>query len=126
MKIQFGILWALLLPVSCVSGPIDIPEDMTPAKIIQNAQKATDVNNYKGALQYYQALLERYGNVGEHLCTGEYEIAFIKYKQKKYAEARQGFENLLALYAEPGGESLPAQFRVLSEKMLSRLAEQGR
>lgn len=114
-----------MLLTSCASGPVDIPDDMTPAKIIQNAQAATDVNNYKRALQYYEALLERYGDVGEFLCTGKYEIAFIKYKQKKYAEARQGFEELLTRYAGPEGESLPPQFRVLAEKILSQLAERG-
>ncbi|MDR2211729.1 MAG: hypothetical protein LBO65_09755 [Spirochaetaceae bacterium] len=119
------LVCAFLVLASCVSGPVIIPQDMTPAKIIQRAQEATDVNNYNRALQYYAALLERYGSQGEYLCTGEYEIAFIRYKQRKYSEARRGFENLLALYAEPEGESLPAQFKVLAEKMLSQLAERG-
>lgn len=111
--------------MSCASSQIQVPADMSASKIIQKAQEATDTNKYKLAIQYYQVLLERYGDVGEYYCTGEYEIAFIRYKQKKYAEARRGFENLLALYNSAGGESLPPQFKVLSEKVLDRMNQKG-
>jgi len=111
--------------VSCASGPVQVPEDMTPSKIIQKAQEATDINRYKAAVQYYQILLERYGSVNEYYCIGEYEIAFIRYKQRKYAEARRGFEGLLVLYSAEGGETLPPQFKVLSEKVLARIAQKG-
>ena len=110
---------------ACASGPVTAPADMPPVKIIQKAQEASDVNKYKTALQYYEILRERHGDTGEFLVVAEYEIAFIRYKQKQYAEARLGFEDLLARYGRPGGESLPPQFKVLSEKMLARLAELG-
>ena len=126
MKLNFFFLAALLIVVmSCISGPVYIPEDMPPTKIIQLGQEATDGNKYKIAIQYYETLLERHGHIGEYYCTGEYEIAFIRYKQKRYAEARRGFENLLALYNEPGGNALPPQFRVLSEIVLARMNEKG-
>ena len=114
----------LTIFVSCTSGPVFVPDDMPPAKIIQLAQEATDTNKYKTAIQYYQILLERYGDIREYYCTGEYEIAFIRYKQKKYSEARKGFDNLLVLYSTEG-ETLPPQFRVLAEKVLSRMDEKG-
>ena len=121
------LLFAVLLIaiVSCVSGPVQVPEDMPPTKIIQRAQEATDDNKYNAAVQYYQILLERYGNIYEYYVTGEYEIAFIRYKQKRYSEARKGFENLLVLYSAEGSEALPPQFRVLSEKVLARIEEKG-
>ena len=109
---------------SCASGPVYVPDDMPPSKIIQLAQEATDLNKYKVAIQYYQILLERYGDIKEYYCTGEYEIAFIRYKQKRYSEARRGFENLLALYSTEG-ETLPPQFRVLAERVLARMDEKG-
>ena len=111
--------------VSCNSGPIQVPEDMPPTKIIQRAQEATDTNRYKVGIQYYQILLERYGDINEYYVMSEYEIAFIRYKQKRYTEARKGFENLLVLYSAEGGETLPPQFRVLSEKVLARMDERG-
>ena len=126
MKLRFLFLAITVMAVvSCVSGPVEVPEDMPPTKIIQRAQEAMDVNKYKAAIQYYQILLERYGDVNEYYVTGEYEIAFIRYKQKKYAEARKGFESLLVLYSAEGGETLPPQFRVLSEKVLARMNEKG-
>ena len=111
--------------VSCASGPVQVPEDTPPSKIIQRAQEATDVNKYKIAVQYYQILLERYGDINEYYCIGEYEIAFIRYKQKRYSEARRGFENLLVLYNSEGGETLPPQFKILAEKVLARMNEKG-
>ena len=114
----------LVIFFSCASGPVNAPPETPPAKIIQRAQEAADVNKYRIALQYYEILLERYGNFGEYLAVGEYEIAFIHYKQKRYLRARLGFETLLDRYAE-AGNGLPPQFKVLSEKMLNRLTELG-
>jgi len=121
------LLIAVIFPVflSCASGPVVVPEDMSPSKIIQKAQEAMDNNKYKVAIQYYQVLLERYGDISEYYCTAEYEIAFIRYKQKWYTDARRGFENLLVLYSAEGGETLPPQFRVLSEKVLAHIEEKG-
>jgi outer membrane protein assembly factor BamD (BamD/ComL family) len=98
---------------------------MPPQKIIQQAQEATDVNRYKVAIQYYEILLERYGDVPEYYCIANYEISFIRYKQRHYAEARRGFEQLLVLYSAEGGETLPRRYRVLAERVLSRMAEKG-
>jgi outer membrane protein assembly factor BamD (BamD/ComL family) len=97
---------------------------MAPAKIIQKAQEAADINKNKIALQYYEVLLERHSDSPEYLCTAEYEIAFIKYKQKKYGEARIGFELLLSRY-QSNGQSLPPQFKVLAEKVLTKITERG-
>ncbi|MDR2048228.1 MAG: tetratricopeptide repeat protein [Treponema sp.] len=119
------VLFLLCVLGSCATGPVEIPEDMTPAKIIQRAQEASDVNKYKIALQYYETLKERYGDSGEYLCTAEYEIAFIHYKQKKYPEARWEFESLLKRYEDVDAALLPPHFQILSEKMLSKLTEMG-
>jgi len=126
MKMR-SLLCAVLFPVflSCASGPVVVPEDMTPSKIIQRAQEAMDNNKYKVAIQYYQVLMERHGDVNEYYCIAEYEIAFIRYKQKQFAEARRGFEGLLVLYSAEGGDTLPRQFKVLSEKVLAHMDERG-
>jgi len=124
LLLKFFLTFLLLAFFSCASGPVDVPPDMPPAKIIQRAQEAADINKYKIALQYYEILLERHSDTEEYLAVGEYEIAFIHYKQKKYTSARQGFTTLLDRYKEPGN-ALPNQFRVLSEKMLARLSELG-
>jgi outer membrane protein assembly factor BamD (BamD/ComL family) len=123
-----GILLALAaftLLAACASGPVEVPEDTPPAKIIQRAQEASDVNKYKLALQYYEVLRERFAGSAEYRCTAEYEIAFIQYKQKKYAEARKGFETLLEKYGEVDAELLPPQFKILSERVLAHISELG-
>ncbi|MDR2630419.1 MAG: outer membrane protein assembly factor BamD [Spirochaetaceae bacterium] len=107
--------------VSCVSGPLDIPEDLSPAELIQRGQEALDRNKYTHALQYYEVLLQKYPENMELVCTAEYEIAFIHYKQKKYIQARSEFNRLLARYNTPDAELLPLQFKILSEIVLEKI-----
>ena len=108
---------------ACASGGVSIPQDLKPMKIIQLAQEASDRNRYNVALQYYQALQERNPNDAELVCTAEYEIAFIRYKQKKYAQAREQMEALLRRYDAPDAESLPPKFKLLAQKVIERINE---
>ncbi|MCL2043012.1 MAG: hypothetical protein FWG89_02610 [Treponema sp.] len=108
---------------SCATTIINIPEDLSPAEIIQRAQEASDRNRYAAALQYYEALLERNPDNMELVCTAEYEIAFINYKLKNYAQAREGFNALLERYNNPGMEILPDKFRILSNIVLQQIDE---
>jgi outer membrane protein assembly factor BamD (BamD/ComL family) len=108
---------------ACASGRAAIPETMSPAELIQRAQEASDRNRYNTALQYYTALLERNQNNIDLVCTAEYEIAFIHYKQKKYADAREEFNALLERYNTPDEELLPPQFKRLANIVLERITE---
>jgi len=107
--------------VSCASSPVVIPEGLTPMELVQRAQDATDNNKYDVAIQYYQAILDRFSDDIEMVCTAEYEIAFIKYKQHKYAEAKAGFTALLERYTGADADFLPAQYKILSEKVLAKI-----
>ncbi|MDR2478766.1 MAG: hypothetical protein LBD48_05575 [Treponema sp.] len=113
---------AALLIAACASTAV-IPEDATPAELIQRAQEASDRNRYKTALQYYEALLERNSSNIDLVCTAEYEIAFIHYKQKKYTEARKELTALLERYNGPDEELLPQQFKRLAAIVLERMTE---
>jgi outer membrane protein assembly factor BamD (BamD/ComL family) len=117
----FLCLGAALLLGACVSGPGEIPEDKSPAELIQLAQEASDHSQYNQALKYYETMQERYAFDMEIVCTAEYEIAFIHYKQKKYIQARAEFNALLARYDGLDGELLPPQFKILSEIVLKRI-----
>ena len=117
------IIAAIALCFSACATTLIIPDDLSPAEIIQRAQEASDRNRYKQALQYYEALRERNPYNIDLVCTAEYEIAFIHYKQKKYAEAKEGFNTLLERYDAPGGEQLPQQFKLLALKVLERISE---
>ena len=107
--------------MGCASVPKSIPEDLSSSELVQRAQEATDAYNYDAAIAYYQATIDRFGGDPAILCMGEYEIAFIYYKQGKYAASAELFEKLLARYAAPGGESLPARYQTLAEKVLPKV-----
>lgn len=116
----------VLLLAACAGGPMMITDETTPAEIIQRAQEASDKNRYGLALNYYQALLERFPGDIELICTAEYEIAFIHYKQKKYTQARQELNALLERYDTPNELLLPRQFKRLAVIVLERITEKER
>ena len=108
---------------ACVTGQLNIPETLNPSELIQRAQEASDKNRYNHALQYYQALLDRNPTNIDLVCAAEYEIAFIHYKQKKYAQARAEFNALLDRYNAYEDGYLPPQYKLLALKVLERIEE---
>ncbi len=127
MKQFFLIL--LCIPVlffaACASGPVVVPDDMTPSEIIQRAQEASERKKYNDAKQYYEVLFDRYGSSIDLVCTAEYEIAFINYKQKNYIDAEADFKQLLARYEGPDAILLPQHFRILAEKVMEKMTADG-
>lgn len=106
---------------SCRTAPVVIPPDMDAPTLVQKAQEATDAYDYKLALRYYQALVDHWGSDPSSLATGEYEIAFITYKQGDKAKAKELFTSFLARYDAPGGDQLPERYKVLAQKILAEL-----
>jgi tetratricopeptide (TPR) repeat protein len=114
-------LLAAVFVSSCATGPVNIPQEASPEELIQKAQEASDKNRYKTALRYYEALLERNLTSIDLVCTAEYEIAFIYYKQKKYDQARTEFNELLERYNTLDAELLPQQYKTLSLIVLDKI-----
>jgi outer membrane protein assembly factor BamD (BamD/ComL family) len=112
-----------LIAAACATGPVNIPGDLSPAELVQRAQEASDRNRYKVALQYYEALLDRNRTNIDLVCTAEYEIGFVHYKQKKYEEAKRELTALLIRYESPDQELLPQQFKRLANIVLERIGE---
>jgi len=108
---------------SCATVPKSVPDDLSAEQIIQRAQEASDVYNYKAAIVYYQALVDRFGSDTALLCEGQYELAFIAYKQDRLADAQDGFEKLLTLYSGPAGDNLPQNYKILAQKVLDHVKE---
>ncbi|MDR2246744.1 MAG: tetratricopeptide repeat protein [Treponema sp.] len=119
------VAFAMLLS-GCSSGPEEIRADTTPAEIVQRAQEASDRNRYKQAKAYYEMVLERFPDDIDMVCTAEYEIAFIHYKQRKYDLAREGFNALLERYNIPDEVLLPPQYKRLATIVLERMAEKDK
>jgi outer membrane protein assembly factor BamD (BamD/ComL family) len=108
---------------ACASRRIQIPDHLSPPELIQQGQTASDKNRYNQALQYYQAILERYPSYIDEICAAEYEIAFIHYKQKQYDTAAAEFNALLERYNTPDAELLPPQFKRLAEMGLQKIED---
>jgi outer membrane protein assembly factor BamD (BamD/ComL family) len=127
MKLNNKILAALIViitAVSCVStGPVEVPDGLTAAELIQRGQEASDRNRYNVSLQYYEAVIERFSYDIDNVIAAEYEIAFIHYKEKNYELSKTEFNSLLARYNTPDQELLPAQFKILSNIVLGKIAE---
>jgi outer membrane protein assembly factor BamD (BamD/ComL family) len=119
----FAVFSAAGLLGGCATGPVNISQDLSAAELIQRAQEASDRNHYSLALRYYEAVLERNAFNIELVCTAEYEIAFIHYKQKKYETAKSEFRALLTRYDSSDEELLPAQFKKLALIVMNRIAE---
>ncbi|MDR2393630.1 MAG: hypothetical protein LBD93_05710 [Treponema sp.] len=126
ISLQYRGMGLRILPlivgiVSCTSV-LYIPENLSPAELIQKGQEASDRNRYKHSLQYYEAIIERYPSYIDEVCAVEYEIAFIHYKQKHYELAKYEFQALLSRYDSPDAELLPLQFKKLTELVLAKIA----
>jgi outer membrane protein assembly factor BamD (BamD/ComL family) len=120
--IAFAVLTALM--VSCIStGPIEIPDGLTAAELIQRGQEASDRYNYNVSIQYYEAVIERFPYDTDNVIAAEYEIGFIHYKQKNYIQAKKELNQVLAHYNIPDQELLPAQFKILSNIVLGKIKE---
>jgi len=125
MKLNY-IAFALLtaLAVSCISsGPVEIPDSLTTAELIQRGQEASDRYNYNVSIQYYEAIIERFPYDIDSVIAAEYEIGFIHYKQKNYIQAKKELNQVLAHYNTPDQELLPAQFKILSNIVLRKIEE---
>jgi len=116
-------LAAALLVFSCATGPTVIPENLTPAELIQRAQEASDRNRYTVSLQYYETIIERFPFDIDNIIAAEYEIAFIHYKQKQYETAKAEFNDLLERYNTPDEALLPPSFKILSLKIMEKIEE---
>jgi outer membrane protein assembly factor BamD (BamD/ComL family) len=116
-------LAAALLVFSCATGSTVIPENLSPAELIQRAQEASDRNRYEVSLQYYEAIIERFPFDIDDIIAAEYEIAFIHYKQKQYETAKAEFTDLLERYNTPDEALLPPSFKILSLRIMEKIEE---
>jgi hypothetical protein len=125
-KAMFPLVWGILLICglsACATASPQVSEDLSAEELVQRAQEASDRNRYATALRYYEALRGRNQSSIDWICTAEYEIAFIHYKQKKYGEAREELNALLLRYESPDAELLPQQFKRLSGIVLENIGE---
>jgi outer membrane protein assembly factor BamD (BamD/ComL family) len=115
------LFFAAVLSISCATKLPPIPEETSSAELIQKAQERSDIYDWKGAQYYYKALLEKFPNDQVLVVTSMYELAYIEYKQGHYDAAHAGLAAVIEKYATPEGASLPQTWKILAEKVLTKL-----
>ncbi|MDR0645295.1 MAG: hypothetical protein LBG05_10420 [Treponema sp.] len=123
MKIFFIFYFSFLFFSSCASKPVVVPPYATAEKLIQLAQEESDNDRYDNALEYYRTVIDMYPFRIDSICAAEYEIAFIHYKQKKYGQAKEEMNQLLARYENIEAETYPAQYKILAGIVLKKIEE---
>jgi len=123
MKKIILLLTLAIFMASCSSVPKDLhDENITPEEFFQKAQEAViDWNRYKTAIAYYEEFMVRYPDMKNKIIEAEYEIAFIKYKQKKYDESEMLFRQLLDKYETDEAIYYPEWPRTMANKLLPEI-----
>ena len=117
-----AILAATLALFSCRTLK-EIPEDKTPAQIIQMGQNYVGNGDYKSAEFCYKTVIERYGSDPAIYVEGRYELGRVYLAQKKYDEAYKIFAELLELYDSSYGLMLPGAYKKLCNISVSQIPE---
>lgn len=109
--------------VSCAHVPksAEVPLDLEYEEFIVLAQREADSNNYRGAKAYYEIMLERFGTDANILNIGEFEIAHILIKQRKYEQAKVLLNKVLARFEGAGSAMLKPEYRKLAEMDLKKI-----
>jgi outer membrane protein assembly factor BamD (BamD/ComL family) len=115
------VLAVLGLLGACQTAPVAVAPDLDAPTLIQRAQEASDLHNYRQATLYYEALVERFGADPALKVAGDYELAFIALKEGRKDEARAGLEAVLARYKGPESAALPPRYEILAKKILATL-----
>jgi len=125
MKPAFVTLTLALVLAACQT---DLPPPVKgdPAEIyFQRAQAAADLNEYDKATRYYQEFLDNETQqTHEEAFTARYELAIIKIKTGRFAEAKKDFEDILADMDDVNkGAGVPSWIRILSKRKIDDLQD---
>jgi outer membrane protein assembly factor BamD (BamD/ComL family) len=125
-KVLLFMMLVVLLLTSCHSLKKDLENpDLTPEEFFQKAQEAViDWNRYKLAIQFYEEFMRRYPDMKNKIIEAEYEIAFIKFKQRKLDEAEERFNQILDKYNTDEAVYYPSWPALMSNKGLENIAEE--
>jgi outer membrane protein assembly factor BamD (BamD/ComL family) len=119
-QVVYGLALLVLgvLVVGCASVKVSVDGDIAADELVQRGQEASDRYQYRLALEYYELVLERFAYNIDMVITARYEIAYINFKQKKYAVARKKLVELLVVYEDIDAETYPQQFKRLCEVVI--------
>lgn len=116
-----GLITISLMLLSCRTIKY-IPEDKTPAQIIQMGQNCVGNSDFVSAAFCYETVIDRFGNDPAIYVEANYELGHTYLKQKKYDKAYTIFNELLDLY-DQYGTALPGSYKKLCTIGLSQIPE---
>ena len=100
-----------------------VPQEMTAAELLREAQNAYDKGSSKKALIYYEALSERYGSDVTAYITARYETAHIYIKKKKWAKAEPILQEVIEIYRNMPAGTISSSFLKLAETDLAKIPQ---
>jgi len=107
---------SVLIIGGCATVPTEVPEDLSPAELLQRAQEFADNRNYQAALAYNQAILDRFPNDRVAYITAQYHRGLFLQRDGEFAQAIEQYEIILSRFEAE--TNLPNWVRVLSERRL--------
>ena len=99
----------------CQSNRAEISADATEAELTKQAQLAYDSGNSKLAKEYYETIIERFGDNTESLIIAKFELAHLYIKEQNYKKAQPILEEILGLYTADTTNTLPPEYKKLAQ-----------
>lgn len=115
------ICFITFFAMGCYSVPEEIPADLTAEELIQLAQFSYDSGNTKAAQAYYETIIIRYSHDINLLIEAEYEIAHMKIKERKWAQAVPDLQRILHYYETDTTGTLPLAYKKLAQIDLAKV-----
>ena len=114
---------AALAAAGCRATVDPMTLDLTPDQYFQRAIEASDKDNYRVAMTYYEAFQAKFPGDVERGVWASYEVAVLHHKLGNDDKALEALDKLLARYATPaaGAPPLPSGPRVLAEKVKANI-----
>jgi len=120
-----SIALAFALLAGCRSTVDPLAQDLTPDQYFQRAIEASDKDNYRLAMRYYEAFLVKFAADVERSIWASYEVAVLHHKLGNDDKAVELLDQLLARYeaGTEGSPQLPPGPRVLAEKVKNNIVK---
>ncbi|MBQ7159747.1 MAG: hypothetical protein IJS09_10075 [Treponema sp.] len=107
---------------SCNSNK-PIPDDLTAKELIQRGQESFEKGWYKQSLNYFNAVVDRYGTDPALYAEARYEIGHLYMRKKDYENAVEVLEELTTLYASNPVGTFPPAYDKLAKLELAKIPE---
>lgn len=120
--ITLAVLFTISLSFFSCGTLKEIPEDKTPAQIIQMGQNYVGNSDYKSAALCYNTVIDRYGSNPAIYVEGKYELGRVYLAQHKYEKAYLIFTEILELY-DNYATMLPGAYKKLCNISISQIPE---